>query len=376
MKVLLLGPALTQQGGMASVEKLIMQVMQSRTGVEMVHLSTHDEGTAGHRLWVFALAVVQLLRRLLTQQLDVIHLHVSERGSIVRSWLLIAIANLFNTPLLLHTHGSEFHTFYEQSPGWVRSLTRWAFQRATRVVVLSQSWEHYYREHCQLAPHQLQLLYNPVDISHPVPDRTGHSQRVNIVFVGRVGQRKGAFDLLQALAQMTPAARQRVRLWLAGDGETGQAHQLSASLGLTEQVEVLGWVGADDLTPLLAKADIFTLPSYNEGLPMAILEAMSWGLPIVTTPVGGIPEVVRSHHNGVLVEPGDTAALALASEQLVQQSEHRLALGQAARQTVLPFDLVAYGDQLCSTYRSLLPTPLRPSTYPAEGALSTKSSAL
>ncbi len=367
MKVLLLGPTLTQQGGMASVEKLILRVMKNHPDVEIEHLTTHDEGTPIHRSGVFLTALTRLLERLLTQPIDVVHLHVSERGSIVRSWLLIAIATLFNTPLLLHTHGCEFHTFFEQSPGWVRALTRWGFQQATQVIVLSQSWETYYRERCRLSADQVQVLYNPVDVAQTVPDRNTRGGTVNVLFAGRVGQRKGAFDLLQAVAQLSPETRRRVRLRLAGDGAIETAQQLSKTLGLSQQVEILGWVSTSDLARLLAEADIFALPSYNEGLPMAILEAMSWGLPVVTTPVGGIPEVVRSHHNGWLVKPGDTTALATALGQLVQHPEQRLSLGQAARETVLPFDLEVYAHQLFDLYGTLRPVksppyPVRPDT--------------
>lgn len=352
---------------MATVEKLIMQVMGTRRGVDITHLSTHDEGSVVHRLYVFTAAIARLFELLLAQQVDVIHLHVSERGSIVRSWLLVAIATLFGIPLVLHTHGSQFHTFYEQSPGWVQSLTRWSFQRASRVVVLSQSWADYYLERCQLRAGQVQVLYNPVDISHPVPNRAARKGPVNVVFAGRVGARKGTFDLLRAVSQLAPATRQQVRLWVAGDGETEHAQQLVAQLGLVDQVEILGWVGTADLATLLAKADIFALPSYNEGLPMAILEAMSWGLPVVTTPVGGIPEVVRSHRNGWLVEAGNIAALAAALEQLVTAPDQRLALGQAARQTVLPFDLSAYSDQLFVLYSTVVK-----SVQPAQRIYSTR----
>jgi glycosyltransferase involved in cell wall biosynthesis len=95
---------------------------------------------------------------------------------------------------------------------------------------------------------------------------------------------------------------------------------------------------------------VFILPSYNEGLPMALLEAMSWGLPVITTPVGGIPELVISGTNGLLVNPGDIAGLSAALQSLVASEQLRLQLGNAARATVMPFEIGKYFSQLASVY--------------------------
>jgi glycosyltransferase involved in cell wall biosynthesis len=112
---------------------------------------------------------------------------------------------------------------------------------------------------------------------------------------------------------------------------------------------------------MLAKADVFVLPSYNEGLPMALLEAMSWGLPVITTPVGGIPEVVSNTQNGLLVTPGDIQQLSEAMQSLIKEEKLRLSLGSAARISVAPLDVKDYFGSLKSIYHSVL--DLKPLEY-------------
>jgi glycosyltransferase involved in cell wall biosynthesis len=183
-----------------------------------------------------------------------------------------------------------------------------------------------------------------------IPDRI-NADLVNLLFLGRIGDRKGAFDLIKAFAAIPPAQQQHTRLILAGDGEGKRARELISNLNLTAQITILDWVNEQQRDELLAQAHVFILPSYNEGLPMALLEAMSWGLPVITTPVGGIPELVISGTNGLLVNPGEIDALSAALQSLVVSEQLRLQLGSKARATVMPFEVSKYFSQLADVYR-------------------------
>ncbi len=102
----------------------------------------------------------------------------------------------------------------------------------------------------------------------------------------------------------------------------------------------------------LARATVFALPSHNEGVPMALLEAMSLSLPVLTTPVGGIPEVIENERNGLLVPAGDVDAIEVALQRLLQSSAERTRLGAAARATIAErFSLGATIDKLAALYR-------------------------
>jgi glycosyltransferase involved in cell wall biosynthesis len=351
IKAIMLGPSLQQQGGMATVENLILQYPPA--GVEIRHISTHEEGSSLHRAKVFTRGLWQYLRILLSERVDLIHIHMAERGSVARKGVFSAIAFLFRVPLLIHTHGAEFESFFYHLP----RLSRWAiatfFQRCDGFLVLSKTWEKFYIEALGLNPRKMFVLPNPIEIPPHLPDRSS-ADRVRFFFAGRVGQRKGAFDLIQAFAHLSEPKKSRVRLTIAGDGEIEKASTLVRELALTEIVSFAGWIGVAERERLLRQSDVFVLPSYNEGLPMAILEAMSWGLPIISTPVGGIPEVVIPDRHGFLVTPGDIEGLTAAIERAIDDEPLRLSLGDNARQSAVAFDVLQYSIRLGDLYRSIL----------------------
>jgi len=345
----MVGPTLEQQGGMATIEQLIMR--QPYEDVDIQHLASHDEGTVVHRLLVFSSALFRFILLLVAQRVDIVHFHVSERGSVARKSLLVCLARLFRKPVVMHTHGCEFHVFYERLPSFLQHIVVRIFQSCAYVITLSQSWKQYYETQLSLPPEHVIVLHNPVELPEQLPERKGNST-VRFAFLGRVGQRKGAFDLIKAYAQLSPEHKQCSELTLAGDGVVEQAHEMVKELDLEDQVSVLGWINPEERNQLLQSVDVFVLPSYNEGLPVAMLEAMAWGLPVITTPVGGIPEVVTHAKDGILVQPGNLEQLTGSLERLIEDEELRLKMGNNARSRVTPLSLDTYYVALAGLYWS------------------------
>jgi len=153
------------------------------------------------------------------------------------------------------------------------------------------------------------------------------------LFLGRLGQRKGSYDLLNAAA-LIAATRPDLRLMMGGDGELEGVRERAAELGIADKVDLLGWVRGEEKERLLGDAVLYALPSYNEGLPVSVLEAMAAGLPILGTPVGGIPEALTDGVEGFLVEPGDVPALADRLERLLGDPKLARRMGEAARRKV------------------------------------------
>lgn len=351
LKAIVLGPSLLQQGGMATVQNLIVNHAPAEIKIE--HISTHEDASLARRILVFGQAVVLLLWKLLKKDIDLAHIHLAERGSVLRKAILTLIAVVFGKPVLLHAHGSEFRPFYEGLPEWAQQLVARIFRQCSYFIVLSESWQEFYRSSLNLRPERVVVLPNAIEIPPAVPQRQG-SDIVKFLFLGRMGDRKGTFDLIRAFAQLSPEQRKRAHLTLAGDGEVERARSLVESLDLKTQVTILDWVDAEKRNSLLATVDVFVLPSYNEGLPMALLEAMSWGLPAIATPVGGIPEVIIPSQNGLLVEPGNIEQLSAAMRALIDNETLRLSLGTAARTAVARFDIKNYCSSLARLYRLAL----------------------
>ncbi|HLO83780.1 MAG TPA: glycosyltransferase family 4 protein [Nostocaceae cyanobacterium] len=347
---LMIGASLEQNGGIATVEKLILKYIPPE--IKIHHITSHDEGSIAHRIRVFSNAMAKFLARICTRKVDVVHIHISDGGSVLRKAIFTIVARIFGKPVLMHAHGAEFHLTYKKLPQLAKQILSWVFRQCQSFIVLSKTWQDYYVDNLGLNQEQVVVLSNPTELPLQVPDRKNNHQ-INLVFCGRVGQRKGAFDLINAFANLPEAKKNSAQLIIAGDGEVEPAQQLASSLNLAEKVTFLGWINSQQRDEILSKADVFILPSYNEGLPMAILEAMGWGLPVIATPVGGIPELVLTNQNGLIVTPGDIQQLSAAIELLIENESLRLSLGTVARQNVEKFDIRNYCQTLANIYRSL-----------------------
>lgn len=291
-------------------------------------IATHVEGGLFKRL-VTALGVyLRVAAMLLPFRVALLHLHMSMRGSFWRKAIFLLMGRLAGVPVVIHLHGSEFAVFYGASAGWVKWMIRAVYDHASAVVVLSESWRQFVSG----------LTKTPVVvIGNFVPDRyepqraAGSRKQRSVLFLGQFGARKGIYDLLSAFVEVRKRVPGAV-LYCGGNGEVDKVRATVAELGLDGAVHVPGWVSGDGKLDLMHQCGIFVLPSYNEGLPMAIIEAMSFSMAVVSTTVGGIPELVNGD-NGVLISPGDQAQLASALVNLLERPDAELsALGAASRQ--------------------------------------------
>lgn len=350
LNIVMIGASLEQNGGIATVEKLILKNITLE--IKIRHIASHDEGTIIHRFLVFSRAVIQLAFLLFRRRVDLVHIHLSDGGSLLRKALVVSTVRWSRKPIIIHAHGAEFHTTYFRLPHRLQRLLSSVFRQCHSFIVLSNTWKDFYMNQLGLKEEQMVVLPNPTELPQEIPDRS-QTLLVQFVFLGRVGARKGTFDLIQAFSQLPNEAQTRAQLLIAGDGDLVQAKTLVTQLKMTDRVAFLGWVSTQQREDLLSDADVFVLPSYNEGLPMALLEAMGWGLPVIVTPVGGIPEVIRSQQNGLLVEAGDVTSLTEAMRTLIDHPQCRLELGTGARATAALYDVHAYCDRLTALYAVL-----------------------
>ena len=352
LRVLMVGESPNLRGGIASVQKLILESISPE--IVYTHIATvsaYPSDPNLPKIIVFCRSLGMLLICLLRQKHDLIHIHISERGSVYRKLIVASLGLVFRTPTILHTHGSEFHLFYPKQPQIIKWLINRVFSRCNGFIVLSESWKKFYIDNIRLSPSQVIVMPNPVKIPLQIPNRH-NSNKVKFVFLGRIGQRKGAFDLIRAFATLPTHLLNCSELVLAGDGDGDEARSLVEELNLGNCV-VFDWLSSHQRDELLAESHVFVLPSYNEGLPMALLEAMSWALPVITTPVGGIPELIQDGHNGFLVNPGDMNCLSQVMQKLIQDESLRLVLGHNAINSVKPYGIEKYCSFLTETYKSI-----------------------
>jgi glycosyltransferase involved in cell wall biosynthesis len=316
-----------------------------------------------------------LCRGLLGNRFDVVHIHFSDRGSTLRKLLPCLIAYAARRPVILHSHCAFHREFYASIPSFLRITINAVFRRCTCFISLSKSWDDYFADCLRLPSGHRSVLYNPVKFPQDIPDRSDRPM-VTFIFLGSIGSRhgvnssssrsvlkkmiklpgqdKGCFDCLRAMASLPLPIRDKTRLIIAGDGDINGAKNLALELGIEQHVSIRQWLTPPERDEALGRSDAFILPSYHEGLPMSMLEAMAFGLSVIVTPVGGIPEIVSNGREGLLVRAGDIEKIAEAVALLVQDPEKRMLMGIRARNRVELLGIDRYMNSLLCIYQTVL----------------------
>lgn len=297
----------------------------------------------------FAGAFLRLLVEGLRGRIGLLHIHVSERGSVLRKGLLTRLGRALRVPVILHMHGADFAEFYEGLPTPARGMVTRTFRLAARFIVLGQAWRHFFIEQVGLDPGRVVTLHNAVPGPASIPERSGDGA-CRIVFAGVLSERKGLKELLSALGT-DPLKHMSWHLEVAGNGEQGPFREQAQTLGFEDKVRFHGWVDQDGMRRLLSGCDIMVLPSRNEGLPMIIIEAMAHGLAVVSTPVGSIRDALEDGVTGLLVPPKDVAALAQALARLIEDPATRRSMGAAGRaRWTQHFEISRLNDRLQTVF--------------------------
>ncbi len=221
-------------------------------------------------------------------------------------------------------------------------------------------WERLHIIHCGVEP----ARYG----ARPAREAGGP---VQLVFVGRLAAVKGVRVLLEALARVRGEVAEGVHLTLVGGGSERTALEgMAASLGIAEQVEFTGYLSQTEVAERLETGDIFVLPSFAEGVPVVLMEAMASGLPVIATRVGGVGELVEDGVNGLVVAPSDVAGLADAIATLARDPAQRSAMGAAGRARVREaYDIDREAGRLAAlfaAYRGSGPVTPKPPLRPAD----------
>jgi glycosyltransferase involved in cell wall biosynthesis len=269
---------------------------------------------------------------------DLIHAHTITPDG----FAACKLAKSLRLPVICSARGSEVHTTPKES-AMVHRMTRWALRQTDGMIAVSHALAE---EAANIAEAEATLkpkvIYNGVGENFKTAgDRLASRRKLNlsaaaqiILFVGRCERDKGLGELLQAsgdFSRLNPKAE----LVIVGDGGARSELELAARCEpFDTRVHFVGQVGRDGIGEYLQAADIFVLPSYGEGMPNALLEAMAAGLPCVATHVGGIPEAIQDGVNGILIPPKSAGAIAGALKKIFSAPDLSRDLGAAARRTI------------------------------------------
>lgn len=346
--VLMLGTDPRTRGGIAAVIETL------RTGglfdrVPVTLIATHQDGSWSTKGLRFTCATARVVWLLICRKAALAHAHVSSRASFWRKSALLLLIRAFGVPTIFHLHSGGFATWASQS-GPSAALRRWWVRRtleaSNAVVVLTPSWATWVRDFAPLS--KVSIVGNPVQVPGQEPSTaTRSSGRDNgrVLYLGWIYDFKGVYDLLEAWSQFRhfyPGWR----LVIGGKGEVDKFLEVATRLGVREDLDFLGWVTGNDKNRALRSADIFVLPSYSEGMPVSILEAMAFGASVIATPVGGVPDMMQPDVHGLWVNPGDIQGLVDRMSRLAASPELRKRLALAGYEHVLTNYSVMHSNNL------------------------------
>ncbi|MFC1620950.1 glycosyltransferase [Candidatus Omnitrophota bacterium] len=319
--IIMAGPGLSVKGGISSFAKNYLS-SQSPEGLRITYHATTIDGSKALKIFFFVKSLLTFVAKLVFDRtIKIIHICSASRGSFYRKAIILILSKLFKKATVFHIHGGGFHLFHNRGTALRRFFVRKILAVTDSIIVLSES--------CRLdiegitENRNIKVIPNPIDTSDFVSIRGSRDHsNLNVFTAGRLYWLKGTYDILDIIPRVLKEVP-GVKFCFAGDGDVEKVRQIVRDKGIEKNVFLPGWLDKDGLVKRLQDSSIFLLPSYTEGLPVAMLEAMASGLPVVSTRVGGIPELVEDGVNGFLVEPGEKQKLGDKIIELLKDADLR-----------------------------------------------------
>jgi glycosyltransferase involved in cell wall biosynthesis len=364
-------------GGMFKVADYLIQAQASSSAIasaeaaELRPLDTRGGANALYSLWVLATALARIARGRFSGRLAGVHVNMAERLSLFRKGAVIVTCRALGVPVVLHLHAAQLHHFYGGLPRPLQALTRWVFSLPASVVVLGSAARKFVIEDLDVEPGRVDIVINGVPEPTHARRIAGESAMQRVLFLGNLSERKGVSDLLLALA-LPGLDTAKLEVTLAGGGDVGAYEAKARQLGIGSFVRFAGWSDQQQVARLMARADVLVLPSYDEGLPLVILEALANGVAVVCSPVGEIPSVLTDGTNACFVQPGDVAGIAAGLRRVLQDGELRAVLERNGRALYeQKFSIARFFSSVAHIHQrdfGVAGKPLRARAAPQDGA--------
>jgi len=345
-QVLVVATGRKTEGGITSVVKIYEKTRMWQEW-NCFWIETHIEKSKFLKFIYFCKGLFIFLVKI--RNASIVHIHLSEPISALRKSFFFYLACLFKKKTILHFHAFSIDTTIKGLFGF---LYKNMFRKCDVLIVLSPYWKKEIQRALGEDSCRIEVLFNPC-MPKDVQSVSILRKEKYILYAGILNKRKGYEVLLSAFSTI----HHRYDDWkivFAGSGESEKAKDLSLKLGIFDQILFTGWVSGAKKEELFNKSAFLCLPSYNEGFPMAVLDAWSFGLPVITTPVGGLSDILIHGENSLIFEPGDSVALALHMEHLINNEDLLLKLGRASFELSQgPFNIHGLSEKLSNIYESL-----------------------
>ena len=345
---MMIGTALNTKGGISSLIRDYLHAgIIDKLGID--YFPTHKEGSRLEKIVFYLKNLIRIMIKM--KKYKILHIHTASWWSYRRLFIIILLGKIFTRKIIIHLHGAMFHIYYQKANIFEKKIIEFGFNLADKIIVLSDWWREQISKITDL--NRIIVVKNAVYIKDCKKNIfKNFSRPLNVLFMGRLEGRKGVYDVLDAAEKLSP---KEVVISLCGDGEISNVKKKVEEKGIGKWVKIMGWIDGKRKELMFKKAHIFLLPSYNEGLPMSILEALAYGIPVISTPVGGIPEAIRDGQNGFLIPPGCHDLIVDTLRKIANNPELWKQLSLNARKTYKEkFDMKYIEYKLRQVYSELL----------------------
>ena len=305
------------------------------TKYDVTYVESYKDGGKLTKLIKGISGYISFSKNLIINKPELVHIHSSFGPSFYRKLPFIYMSHLAGVPIINHIHGADFDEFYINASEKKKKLIRNTYAKCERLIALSSEWKE--RLSQLVDPEKIVIIEN-YSILHEeaFEQRKVKELTANVLFLGELGKRKGCYDIpyvVKKVVEQVPTAM----FYLCGAGsveDENNIKHLCEEQGIIDHVVFPGWIRDKKKDDMLRNADVFFLPSYNEGMPMSVLDAMGYGLPVVSTNVGGIPKIVRNGKNGYCCEAGNIEALAEGIISLLTNDEQCKSFSQGSMEII------------------------------------------
>lgn len=359
ISVIMVGADLTSNGGIASVVKNYYHAYSyNQSAVDLTLLKTgyYKDKPLFYEVIIFLKALFKYIFLLSTHKVHIVHCHSSGGISFYRSSFFVFIGKVFRKKVLIHLHASNFYDYFLEGSRMKIKLLHSILRLADLIIVLCSDWEKKLAEKYRLE--NLLVLPNPVNSEairlNTTSEKKELDPKLKVIFLGFLIRSKGIFDIIKLVGKFKEKNITNIEFVIGGKGEEEREFLRKIKESeLENYIEFLGWV-SNGKYELLQNSDVFFLPSYKEGMPIAILESMACGLPIISTDIAGIPDLVKNDYNGYLFAPGDIEGFFKALLSILNNKSKLEELGQNSLKLAQNFDSKLIFKNLCQVYKSLI----------------------
>lgn len=345
MKVLMIGPARSVNGGISAVVNNYYKAGLDKK-VELRYIGTMEDGSKLHKLSVAVGAIFKFIWN--AHNYDIVHINMASDMSLYRKIPFIHLAKIFGKKLVIHQHGGNFQEFYyNECSEKKRKFIKKTLEKADIFLVVADYLGDIFKD--IITEEKVISFPNAIEVPKKKEEKK-YGQK--LLFLGRLCKEKGIRELLEIVIELKEDYP-KLELYLGGIWVDEDLKELADQH--TDFIHQLGWIGKEEKEKYLQECSIFALPTYFEGLPMSLLEGMSSECACIASAVGGIPQVIDDSVNGLLIESKNKKSLKEAIEKLIQNYSMQENMGTLARKKVInQFELRKSINKLVDIYSTLV----------------------